>query len=195
MNEHLDKNYWSQRYRNEQIAWDAGSVTTPIKEYIDQLSDKSISILIPGAGNAYEAEYLHQQGFRNVTVLDISPEPLENMRRRIPSFPEHQLVNGDFFEHTGTYDLIFEQTFFCAIDPGLRAEYAKKMHSLLRPSGQLTGVLFNSNLSIEGPPFGGTKEEYLNYFQPYFKISKFEDCYNSIKPRAGKELFIRLQKK
>ncbi len=195
MTEYLDKNYWSQRYLNDQTGWDAGAITTPIKEYIDQLSDKTVSILIPGAGNAYEAEYLHNQGFLHVTVLDISPEPLANIRRRIPSFPENQLVNGDFFEHTGAYDLIIEQTFFCAIEPALRSTYVKKMHALLKPTGNLAGVLFNNQLAAEGPPFGGSKEEYLNYFQPYFHIVKMETCFNSIKPRADKELFINLQKK
>lgn len=62
----LDADFWNERYSSQQTGWDIGSPSTPLKEYIDQLTDKDIRILIPGCGNAYEAEYLHQQGFSNV---------------------------------------------------------------------------------------------------------------------------------
>ncbi|SHI83533.1 Thiopurine S-methyltransferase (TPMT) [Algibacter luteus] len=52
------ENYWTQRYNERQTGWDVGKPTTPLKTYIDQLKNKSLKILIPGAGNAYEAEYL-----------------------------------------------------------------------------------------------------------------------------------------
>jgi hypothetical protein len=35
--------------------------------------NKDIAILIPGCGNTYEAAYLLEQGFTNVTVIDIAP--------------------------------------------------------------------------------------------------------------------------
>ncbi|MCE3278656.1 MAG: SAM-dependent methlyltransferase [Bacteroidetes bacterium] len=190
----LDKNYWTQRYLNNDAAWDTGSVTQPLKEYIDQLNDKNISILIPGAGNAYEAEYFFKQGFKNVTIIDLSQTPLNQFKKRLPEFPEDQLVHGDFFDHTIKYDLIIEQTFFCALDPSLRSDYSKKMHELLKPEGKLVGLLFNDKLNTDKPPFGGTKEEYLNYFEKHFEVRTFDTCYNSIKPRAGRELFINLEK-
>jgi methyl halide transferase len=190
----LDKTYWTNRYLTEDVSWDAGSITAPLKEYINQLTNKNISILIPGAGNSWEAEYLFKQGFRNVVVIDISSEPLNNLRKRLPEFPESNLIEADFFKHAGQYDLILEQTFFCAIDPSMRAAYANKMNELLKLDGHLAGVLFDAELNKNKPPFGGTKEEYITYFTPYFEI-KIESCYNSIAPRAGRELFIRLKKK
>ena len=54
--------------------WDIGGPSTPLVKYFDQLADKQRKILIPGAGNAYEAEYLWAQGFSNVHVLDIAPQ-------------------------------------------------------------------------------------------------------------------------
>jgi methyl halide transferase len=190
----LDKNYWTDRYVNNDASWDTGSVTQPLKEYFDQLKDKNISILIPGAGNAYEAEYLFRNGFKNVSVLDLSQTPLNDLKKRLPEFPDSQLIQGDFFHHKNKYDLIIEQTFFCALDPALRNDYSKKMYELLKPGGKLVGLLFNDKLNDDKPPFGGTKEEYLNYFEKGFEIRTFESCYNSIKPRAGRELFINLKK-
>ncbi len=191
----LTEEYWNERYINNEFQWDAGAVTTPLKTYFDQLKDKSISILIPGAGNAHEAEYLHQNGFKNVFVLDFAEEPLKNLSKRCPDFPKQHLIKSDFFLHNGQYDLIIEQTFFCAIDVSLRSKYAKHMHELLKPNGKLVGLLFTTVINPEGPPFGGSKEEYENYFTPYFTYHTFEPCYNSIKPREGRELFINFIKK
>jgi hypothetical protein len=68
------------------------------------------------------------------------------------------------------------------------------MHALLKPKGKLVGVLFNTVFEKDGPPFSGTREEYIKYFTPYFNFNKFETCYNSIQPREGKELFINLSR-
>jgi methyl halide transferase len=190
----ITENYWTNRYKDESTGWDIGYPSTPIKEYIDQLTNKNIYILIPGAGNAYEAEYLYSQGFTNVIVMDISAIPLQNFIDRNPDFPKEQLVEANFFEHKGNYDIIIEQTFFCSFEPTKenRNAYAKHCAKLLNTNGKLVGVWFNIPL-IEGNmdkrPFGGSKEEYLEYLNPYFEVKTFETCYNSIAPRAGQELF------
>lgn len=193
-----ENEFWSARYAEQRTGWDIGYPSTPLKEYIDQLENKAIKILIPGAGNAYEAEYLHQAGFTNVFVLDISRAPLEALQQRVPEFPAAHLLEGNFFAHTGQYDLIFEQTFFCSFPPlpTNREQYAEHMAGLLKPGGKLVGLWFDIPLKgdLVKRPFGGTREEYLGYFQKYFEVQVFERCYNSIKPRAGNELFGILKK-
>lgn len=185
--------YWSQRYKEDRTGWDIGYPSTPLKSYIDQLENKELKILIPGAGNSYEAEYLFQNGFKRVHVLDISEAPLDSLRKRVPDFPEDQTILANFFDHEEKYDLILEQTFLCSFPPTQtnRAAYAKKMHQLLNDTGKLVGLWFDIPLTgdMEKRPFGGTKEEYLGYLSPYFEVKVFEPCKNSIKPRSGTELF------
>lgn len=185
--------YWTERYQEERTEWDIGYPSTPLKEYVDQLEDKGVSILIPGAGNAYEAEYLWQQGFQNVFVMDISEFPLKKFQDRNPNFPKKQMLNEDFFEHKTQYDLIFEQTFFCSFIPtdDNRNAYAKHMVKLLKPNGKLVGVWFDIPLTgdLKKRPFGGDKELYLSYLDPFFETITYERCYNSIPPRMGNELF------
>ena len=106
---------------------------------------------------------------------------------------EINIICGDFFALQGSYDLVIEQTFFCALDPGLRTAYAEKIYSLLKPGGKLTGVLFNCAFQ-NNPPFGGSESEYRQLFQQKFTIAVLENCYNSIASRSGKELFIKLVK-
>lgn len=184
--------YWSRRYLDSSTPWDLGSPAPVFIEYFKNIRP-SASILIPGAGNAHEAEYLFNKGFKNTYVLDFAAEPLTNLAKNCPEFPTDQLICQDFFEHLGTYDFILEQTFFCAINPKRRSDYAKKMLELLKPGGILVGVLFNAPLNENHPPFGGSKEEYLSIFKD-FKIHKMEKNQHSVKPRADRELFILLQK-
>lgn len=190
----LNKNYWNNRYINNEDSWDAGSITTPLKEYIDQLTNKNLKILIPGAGNGHEFDYLITNGFKNVFVVDIAPTPLERIRAKHPELA-HQILEEDFFEHQNQYDLILEQTFFCALNPELRKNYVKKMHELIKPKGKLSGLLFQFPLTEVGPPFGASIKEYNELFMPYFNFKTFETANNSIKPRSGRELFIIFEKK
>jgi SAM-dependent methyltransferase len=193
MNASFNERYWTDRYAKEQTGWDLGDVSTPLKEYFDQLTDLNLKILIPGAGNAYEAEYLWSLGFKNITVIDLSARPLENIKKRIPEFPSDQLIEGDFFGHDGQYDLIIEQTFFCALDPELRESYVGKMPELLKLNGKLVGLLFKIPLNTDHPPFGGNESDYRALFSKRFEIERMEEAYNSIPPRQGSELFIKLK--
>lgn len=189
-----DEKYWTQRYQQQQTQWDTGEITTPLKEYFDQLEDKKLEILIPGCGEAHEAEYLWNQGFKNVYVADLSQLPLRNFKKRVPDFPDKQLLHVDFFDLNKKFDCIIEQTFFCALHPSERLNYAEKTAELLKPGGKLSGVLFDDPLFDDHPPYGGTKEDYLPFFQPFYTIEVFDRCYNSIKPRKDRELFIVLKK-
>ncbi len=193
MNTTEEKNYWQNRYETKSTGWNIGFPSTPIKEYFDQVKDKKLRILIPGAGNAYEAEYLHKQGFTNVFVMDIASQPLENLSERVPTFPKKNLICENFFEHQGEYDIIVEQTFFCSFPPlkENRQAYANQMANLLGKGGKLIGLWFSFPLKgdLIKRPFGGTKTEYLTYFDSLFEIITFENCYNSIPPRMGNEFF------
>ncbi len=190
----FDKEFWNQKYIHEDTHWDIGYPSTPIKNYIDQLANKKLNILIPGCGNAYEAEYLISRGFENVYLIDWSDVAINNFMSKKHNIPDSHLFCADFFEHQGKYDIIFEQTFFCAIDPTERSHYANKIHGLLNAGGKLVGLLFDDKLNDDKPPFGGTKEEYMTYFLPYFSFKVFERSYNSIPPREGREIFMILQK-
>lgn len=191
----LDENFWNEQYKANTTGWDLGQVSPPLKAYIDQLDDKDLRILIPGCGNSYEAEYLVENGFRNITVIDIAPELVKKLKSKFHSSQNIRIILGDFFTHKGEYDLILEQTFFCALDPKLRTNYVKAMNKLLAKGGKLAGVLFDKEFEKPGPPFGGTDKAYRKLFSETFDFKTFEPCYNSFSKRADSELFIILVKK
>lgn len=191
----LNKDFWEGRYARNNLGWDIGYVSTPLKEYIDQLENKNLKILVPGAGNGYEVVYLHNSGFKNVHVIDLARQPLDKIKAEIQEFPRSQLIYGDFFNlEIQDFDLILEQTFFCALNPELRKNYVQKMFQLLKPGGRLAGLLFDFPLTLNGPPFGGSLKEYKELFHSTFTINTLARANNSIPPRKDKELFFIFEK-
>lgn len=188
-----DKNYWQNRYANQDTPWDAGAITAPLKLYFDQLKDLNTKILIPGCGNGYEASYLHNKKFTNVFIADIALAPLLKFKSNNPDFPESNILQEDVFKLEESFDLIIEQTFFCALHPSDRNKYARRMANLLSENGKLVGLLFDIPLKETGPPYGGNKLLYEEILAPFFEKISISACYNSILPRAGKELFITVQ--
>ena len=190
-----DQTYWNNQYNAQTTGWDLGQVSPPLKAYFDQLSNKNLRILIPGCGNTYEAEYLLQEGFTNITIIDIAPTLVEKLQTKFATNPNIKIILGDFFQHHGAYDLIVEQTFFCAIDPELRKAYVVKMKELLATNAKLVGVLFDKQFDQKGPPFGGSKNEYISLFKNDFNFIILAPCYNSFYKRQGTELFFIVQKR
>ncbi|MCB0661460.1 MAG: methyltransferase domain-containing protein [Saprospiraceae bacterium] len=189
----LNASYWDDRYISGTIPWDIGYASPAIKLYFEKVS-RDAKILIPGAGKAHEAAWLMKQGFEQVYVCDWAEHALEYFLEMVPDFPRDQLIIGDFFKIEDTFDYIIEQTFFCALDPALRKNYTLKMKDLLRPGGRLVGLLFASVFDRPGPPFGGTKAEYLALFSPHFDIIQMEITDLSIPPRMGNELFFEMKR-
>ena len=189
----FDEQYWTERYDAGKDGWDLGCISPPIKEYIDQLINKDIKILIPGAGNSHEAEYIHNQGFTNLYVCDISNVPLDNLKERVTTFPINNLIHGNFFEIQDKFDLVLEQTFFCALNPSLRQDYIEQMSKIIKPNGNLIGLLFSIEFDREGPPFGCVINNYKAMFSKKFDIRVITPCTNSIESRMGSELFINMR--
>lgn len=191
----LSEAFWDNNYKNDDTGWDLGNISPPLKAYIDQLSNKDLKILIPGGGNSYEAEYLHNCGFKNIYVVDLSNTALKNIKLRVPTFPYKNLIHKNFFDLDLSFDLIIEQTFFCAINPNLRSAYASKAFELLNKKGKIVGLLFDIPFKNDEPPFGGCKKDYIGYFEPYFNIQLMEAAYNSVPSRKDRELFFKMEKR
>jgi SAM-dependent methyltransferase len=191
----LNADFWNHRWKSGLTGWDIGYASPPLVEYMSQYEDKSVSILIPGCGNSYEAENLLSKSFNDITLIDISEELTNRLRERFKKTPQVKVIYEDFFNHVGQYDLILEQTFFCAQILERREEYVRHVASLLKRGGRLVGVLFNVDFGKEGPPFGGDENEYRKLFSGLFDIRVMSPCYNSIPPRAGSELFVVMVKK
>lgn len=190
----LDATYWDNQWQSKTTGWDIGIASPPLTNFIDSIEDKNLAILIPGCGSAYEAEYLIEKGFNNITLIDISETACDILRTKFKHQPSIQILAYDFFVLDRKYDIILEQTFFCALPPNMRQRYLWKTHQLLNKNGILVGLLFNRTFEVS-PPFGGSEDEYKKLFVMSFDLEMLEMAKNSIPPRAGTELFFRFRKR
>jgi thiopurine S-methyltransferase len=191
----LSAQYWNQRYIDQNTPWDIGQPSPAIIKYLQENVEQSTRILIPGAGKAHEAIWLHQNGYEQVWVCDWAEDAFVHLKAAAPDFPDQKLLCTDFFDLLLEIDLVLEQTFFCALPPEKRRAYVQKTASLLSAKGKLTGLLFANPFPFQGPPFGGTKSEYIQLFQGSFEILQMDISQDSIGPRLGNELFIELSLK
>lgn len=62
-------------------------------------------------------------------------------------------------------DLVYEQTFLCAIPPRLREDYERTVHAWLKPGGRLL-ALFMQKDKRGGPPYGCALDAMHALFPP-----------------------------
>ena len=62
----LDEQYWNERHEKADTPWKIDVASPALTQYIDQIEDRTKSILIPGAGHYFEAAYLLEKGFTDM---------------------------------------------------------------------------------------------------------------------------------
>lgn len=194
----IDAAFWEELYRVGDTGWDQGA---PSPGLLDFLMDKRLATgraLVPGCGHGHDARALAAAGF-DVLGLDVVEAAVIEAARltRSEEFPRIRFERADFLNLPerlrGLYDLIFEHTFFCAIDPDHRESYARIAADLLRPGGNLLGVFYHIQPET-GPPFGCTREELLDRFNPFFTL-EYERVPRSFPQREGKELLMLMRRR
>jgi hypothetical protein len=158
--------------------------------------------LVPGCGRGYDVLLFASHGY-DAYGLDVSQTAVEacqeldkeqgNDAARYPlSDPKlgrgsRNFLVADFFKDDlsfstdgGSFDVIYDYTFLCAIPPELRPQWPKRISELLAPNGSL--ICLESPLAkppnAGGPPHGLSSELYMQLFkQPGRDVSYAEDGY------------------
>ena len=136
-----------------------------------------------------------------VTAVDFASSAVKNMHL---SAKENDLDidirHMDIFDLNKVYDnhfdVVLEYTCFCAIEPTKRRDYMEMVRHILKTKGELIGLLFpiDKDLSDGGPPFAVQLEPTIELISDYLSLIKQEIPSFSVKPRAGREVFIIFRK-
>ena len=192
--------FWNKRYLDYNTAWDIGSPTPILTNYL--IKNKKIGkVCVLGCGNGHDA--LEFAKYNNdVYAVDFAEQALNNLneasnKNRLMI----NLVNEDIFNLRNNYDtffdLVFEYTCFCAIDPERREEYFDVVHGILKKDGLLFAIFIplDKEINRDGPPFGVDLKQIEKIISNKFEIieNKFSDL--SIKPRKDREKLVILKKK
>ncbi len=191
------ESFWSNIYQTEKPGWDLGEPSPVLKDLLPRLKIPKSRVLVLGSGPGHDAAYFAEQG-HVVTAVDISPEALKTSKANYPVLRNITWVEADIFklprEWLGQFDVIFEHTCYCAINPALRSQLVKSWLQLLAPQGHLLGVFFAME-KRQGPPFGGSEWEIRQRLKERFHFLFWGRWRQSIARRNGLELAVYAQKK
>jgi SAM-dependent methyltransferase len=192
-----NEDFWSEIYQNEKPPWDLDQPAPALVDMLPRLKLSKSRILVLGCGAGHDAAFFAKAG-HVVTAVDFSPEAIERGRKLYGEFKNLQFVEADIFnlpqDMQGSYDLIFEQTCFCAVNPTLRSRLVSIWRGLLAEQGFLMGVFF-VNEKKKGPPYGASEWEIRERLKKGFHFVFWGRLKNSIERRYGKELLVYAQKK
>ena len=191
--------YWERSYQSGEMGWDLGK-STPIFDQWIKTCKESLSICILGAGNGWDAINFAVMGHM-VTAIDFAESAVKNMQIATEQNNlEIDIRHMDIFDlnqvYTNHFDIVLEYTCFCAIDPSRRRDYLQMVRHILKPKGELIGLLFpiDKQPSEGGPPYAVLLEPTVELISEYFTLIKREIPSLSVKPRIGREIFVIFRK-
>ncbi len=188
---------WQNHYDSADLGWDLGEVAPPFIRLCQENILQPGKTIVPGCGQGHEVLYFAQQGW-DMTGVDYSPGAVDLLMKALKEKElEAQVLLQDFFTldetHSGVYDTLLEQTFFCAIQPKDRRDYVETAHRILKPGGSIMGLFYETG-EPGGPPFNTTKQDIQEHFLEKFSLVRLERCDHSAEQRKDKELLAILQK-
>ena len=156
---------WDNRFRNDETPWERSGLHPAAARWLeDGVLAPQARVIIPGCGRSPEVEALARAGL-HVIAGDLSDTALAWQADRLTAAGlAVELVRGDMLEgENGAWmpdapvDLVYEQTFLCAIPPRLRETYEAALIRWLKPGGRLL-ALFMQKAERGGPPYGCSLE-------------------------------------
>ncbi|XP_039062154.1 probable thiol methyltransferase 2 [Hibiscus syriacus] len=130
---------------------------------------------------------------RYVVGPNISEEAIKKAKQMSSSSlnADHStFLKEDFFSWrpTDLFDLVFDYTFFCDIQPDMRSAWAQQIQNLLKPDGELITLMFPIDDHAGGPPYKVSVEDYEKVLHPMsFEAISVVDNELAIGTRKGKE--------
>ncbi|XP_044498133.1 probable thiol methyltransferase 2 [Mangifera indica] len=187
-----DTSHWEKCWEEGATPWDLGK-PTPIVVHLHQLGALPKGrALVPGCGTGYDVVAMACPE-RYVVGLEISDIAVNKAKELSSSFPNANyitILKADFFTWCPTelFDLIFDYTFFCAIEPEMRSVWAQKISNLLKPDGELITLMFPISDHVGGPPYKVSVSDYEEVLHSVgFQAASIVDNELAVGPRKGRE--------
>jgi SAM-dependent methyltransferase len=190
-----DAAHWNQRYAEGRTFWDLGGPPPALRRLLAE-DRRRRRVMVPGAGRGHDAIAWAEAG-HDVVAVDFAPLAVA-VARELASVRgvTMEVLEGDIFalpaSLEGSFDLVWEQTCFCAIPVERRGDYARAMAAVLRPGGQLVALLWNHG-NAGGPPFDVRREDVERVFSPLFSVERIDVVTDSIAGRTP-ELLASLRR-
>lgn len=190
--------YWQDRYQRHDVPWDLGEPAPALVEWLASHDGRGLRAIVPGCGPGHDALALARAGFA-VTAVDFAEAAVATTRAAAGAAGvTMDVLQADLFSldpaHVGRFDLWFEHTCFCAIDPAMRPRYVETAARLVVPGGRLLAVFFTHG-EPDGPPYDVRPHEIAPLFAPHFAVERLEPVTCSVAKRQGEETLGELRRR
>lgn len=208
---------WEGAWVKNVTPWDTATPAPAIafmcQRHPNVLADAQ-RVLVPGCGSGHDAREIARRlqlqenlSAATVTGLDLSSTASKTADLLHRGDPDGAALleagtlrfeSGDFFTHSHSmspksgYDLVWDYTFYCALPPSMRPDWARAMGSLVRRGGgRLATLLFPVDEHEGGPPFAVDVEQARRELEEFggfecVDLVQVPDEH-SLKPRRGRE--------
>ncbi len=177
--------------------WNMEAPATTLKDMLPRMKLPKSRVLVLGCGDSHDAAFFAQSGHM-VTAVDFSEHAIERSKKLYGHMTNITWLQADVFKlpdsFNNAFDLVYEYTCFCAINPVQRAQLIQVWSRCLHDQGQLMATLFCMH-KRSGPPFGGTEWEYRELLKKRFQTLIWSRWRKSDPRRQGRELYILAQKR
>ena len=141
-------------------------------------------VLVPGCGRGYDVLTFARAGASEAVGLEIAPTGNAEAQKilRDATAADHKLrgvcsvVDKDFFSLPSSsgpspslFDIVYDYTFLCALEPARRTAWATTMASIVKPGGQLWTIIFPISDHDGGPPFAVSPAVYRSLLLESFE--------------------------
>lgn len=148
------KGHWENIYQtkeSDEMSWTQAIPETSLRFVHNLNLPKSARIIDVGGGESKLVDLLLEEGFENISVLDISPEALNKTKKRLGKDAQKvKWIAGDIteFKPDETYDLWHDRATFHFL---ITEPLIKKYISVAKNSVKENGYLIMGTFSTKGP--------------------------------------------
>jgi len=172
----------------------SGAFKSALETRLVDVKDKKC--FVPGCGRGYDVFELVQHGALSVTGLEIAPSAItaanDYLQQSGVDPYRGKVIEGDFFDSTVTtpeYDVGYDYTFFCALHPSMREDWAKAWARHIKPDGELVTLIFpvEAEPRDSGPPFCVHPDAYSAVLTANGFLNTYLEKIPDEKSHAGRE--------
>ncbi len=194
---------WARHYADGDTPWDLGG---PHPELSLRLASGALApprrgarALVPGCGRGHDALALARRGWC-VTAVDLVPTAATEIAAELAR-GGGSVVVGDVLALTperlgGTFDLIWDHTFFCALPRELRAQWGRVAVACLAPEGAYVALVFpvGKPEAEGGPPHGMSTADVAAVLAPELHVVEDSPVTRGVGRRTWPERFATLRR-
>jgi len=192
-----DKDFWLNKWVNNEIGFHLNKVNPLLKKYAATFFEAKAPVLVPLCGKTHDMVYLAAQG-HSVTGIELSEmatsqffdevfalgkksssDLIVTTEKQFKSFQQEniKLLAGDIFELSNdliqNVKTIYDRAALIALPPVIRQQYVKHLRQQIPHAKLLLITLDYQQDKFSGPPFSVPEKEVMDLFS-FAKVRQME---------------------